>query len=49
MVRFEWPVSVTIAVAIAFGVVIADLTILAIAVHVFRREPPVGENLADET
>jgi hypothetical protein len=39
-VGFEWPVSV--AVAGTVGVVIAILTILAIAVHVFWREPPVG-------
>jgi hypothetical protein len=43
-IGFERPVPVTITVAIAVGVVIAVLTILAIAVHVFRREPPVGEN-----
>ena len=34
-------VRVAIAIAIAFGVVIAVLPILTIAIHEFRREPPV--------
>jgi hypothetical protein len=33
VIWFEWPVPMTIATAIAVGVVIAVLTILAIAIH----------------